>query len=77
MEGLVVLVTFDSVLAGDDQCEVSGRSMTQWSRWIQPLLWVVQVSVLTATVTGGEACGYLLTEGEGFKCWWLWRQLFF
>ena len=36
--------------------------------WVQPLFCVARVSVLTATVTGGEACGYLCSEGEGFKC---------
>ena len=25
------------------------------------------------SVTGGEACGYLCTEKEGFKHWWFWR----
>ena len=33
-----------------------------------PLLYVGRVSVLTDSHTGGEACGYLLTEREGFKC---------
>ena len=31
------------------------------------LLCVGQVSVLTDSHTGGEACGYLCSEGEGFN----------
>src|SRR3954468_14350707 len=39
-----------------------------WIYWAIPLLCVGQVSVLTDSHTGGEACGYPCSEGEGFNC---------
>ena len=42
--------------------------------WAISLLCVGQVSVLTDSHTGGEACGYLLTEGEGFSRTWLFAE---